>query len=692
MKRTFNVLVATAVLATQTWAHRAEAGDLEDFVARAQQKVSEKIQETDINASVSILDLGFDIGDILGLNTGIDYEYSLEPQSGKFLRKDKWEDSLRVRVGRGIEVNRTLKRHLTYARFYNEWRRAFGRIMFTPLDLRNISAQTLISMMQPGDLVSITFDKATFKGLAISGESGSVGAGFRAGRLVVGKITAKILKRADNKVTISFADADERGNNVGLDVGIQVIPGLLKIKLLRVNNTYRLRGSSDLATFTYDLGKAPARELLDKLLRSFDAVHLLADRDLRAEMLELNDDLASGLIDLTGSYDADAQNNEATTGVKKVQQVTSRIAAGTRTAMRFRLIPGLFESSRDGLNTINLVNVNLQGTLLEPGQYMVAYKSSLAKNKNGGSNSRFKSVNSAVYKPAPALDNPDAARGYRGLNDLMGISYHNEAKNQREVKELLTYAKLCNAGILECGARVNVRIIDGDSAEAAQLDNDSNVYSNYFFSRGFFEKVKRNLNWNARDERAMKDSIERRVEPLVREFTLNDHARSTRYIVNLLYQVLQKDCYTNLVGIEANRAEGLDRFFRGLFGNLECTADLNDINNDSTEHVRANLRYNMPAILISLYDPNILPPGNEERRASAASISELSQYFTINLNTQHRLRSGAVQTVNGLSFPQNTVDESLQVMQFTSLIETWQQQTDNGITQADKQNMLQNLR
>jgi hypothetical protein len=323
---------------------------------------------------------------------------------------------------------------------------------------------------------------------------------------------------------------------------------------------------------------------------------------------------------------------------------------------------------------------------------MVAYKSSLARTKNGGTSARLKSVNSAVYKPAPALDNPDAARGYRGLNDLMGISYHNEAKNQREVKELLTYAKLCNAGILDCGERINVRIIDGESAEAARLDNESSVYSNYFFSRGFFEQVKRNLNWNARDERAMKDSIQRRIEPLVREFTLTDHARSTRYLVNLLHQVLQKDCYTNLVGIEANRAEGLDRFVRGLFGNLECTADLNDINNDSTEHVRANLRYNMPAILISLYNPNILPPGNEVRRAAAAEISALSQHFTMSLNTQHILAEGTMKTVNGLSFPKDDVDASLQVMQFTSLIETWQQQTDNGITQADKQNMLQNLR
>lgn len=670
MKKTFNVLLATAVIATQAWTQTTQASSLEEFVTKARDKVVEKIHNSNISVSANVLSLGFNIGDMIGLGTNTKYRYVLDPDSGKYLRQDIWEDALKLRTP---IYNRDLKRHMTYGRYYSDWHQALSHMMFSPLDLRNISSQTLINSMRPGDMASMTFDQAVYKGPNVGGESGNLSGGFRAGQLVTGQLTAKILREKDNKVLISFANTDQKGTNVGFNIAFALIPGLLKIKIIDSDNNFSLRGNSALASYEYDLNNPRSREVLDKLLQAFDSVSILSDAQLRSEFIDLDDHLSAGLIDVTPSADASQDPNS---GISPVSSAHNQIATGHQNSFRF--LSGLYRY--DGISTMNVLNINsMEG--INPGQYLVAY---ISKNYNEARSS-IRTMNSAIYKPAPTLTNTAQARGYRGLQDLVGITYHTEANHQSEVKEILTYAKLCNAGILACAAPMQANVVDRESDAGQRIVNRANptssMDSNYFISRGLFEKIKQRLNWGASSPDARRQAIRSSIEPLVREFLIDDFDRSTSFMTNFFYEVLDKSCYTNLVGIEANSNNAFKRFF-GVGG---CTTDLTDINND----VRINLRYNMVSFLLNLYDPQLLPAlSTPMARANPAAIQELSQYFSVSYNTTYDLTSGATQVVNGLSFNMSGNSRTNQAMQLTSVIQNWQQVAGNNLTYSDKQKML----
>jgi hypothetical protein len=679
MKRALSIALAATMLTTQVWAHRAVASD--GTFDRIHDEVEKKIKGSTLSVGTSLLDLNFNLDDILNVGTGLKYEYSLNPESGKFLRQDKWTDYVQARVSLVAIADRRISRYMSYGRYYSDWRTALSNVIFTPLDLKNLNSDTLENRMHAGDMASITFDKATFLGVGSDMTPSTINVGFRAGQVFTGKITTKILRRSDNKVTISFANADETSHALAANIGINIIPGLLKIKLLSIDENFHLRGTADLATYTYDLANPVAKAALDKILDAFDSPSILQDAALLRAGLDLHTDLPDGLLNLVPSEQASLDSNS---GITKEQKVTNSIVAGSRSRIKFNLIPGLLGSNSDSLQSINLLDINLSGTFTKPGQYLVGYRSEIDKQSNFGTNSRVQTITSVVYQPDPVLRNRDEGRGYRGLNDLVGISYHTEAKKMTNVKELLTYAKLCNSGLLDCPP-IQISVIPEDSPAAARLSPNSNVNSNYFFSKGLFEKVKQRMNWEASSENQRRDSIRASIAPMIKEFVLDEPEKRTASLVKFFYEVLDNNCYSNLVGLEARKQKS---FFKNLFNPGKCATELFNISDE-------NIRHNMPALLISLYDPTILPAASTPMlKADPAARAELAKYFAVSINTKYESTDKVERTVNGKAFGLSASDSNsnaAQVMEFTSLIDTWQQQTNNTLTWTDKAKMLKQL-
>lgn len=672
MKRTMNVLMATSMLFAQNaWSNEGLAERIRGFVG-------EKLRQTEINASAG-LNLNLDIADALRLGTGLDYEYSLDPDSGKYLRQDRWEDKVRARLGYGVVADREIKRILTYGRYYADWSTALTNFMFSPLNLRGLNSAVLQNSMRAGDMAAVTLEKASFLGLDVTDNSGTIGLGGKAGKVFSGKITVKILKRADGKVTLNFANADENSIVLAGRVNINIIPGLLRLKLLQVEQNLRLRGKADLATFTYDLNNPVAAAALDQILQSFDEVSILQDDRFLRDGIDLSPEISKGLINVVASDEA---SESAGSGVVKEQDVNNDIVLGSRSRVRFRF---LSNHSTDSAQSMNIVDLNISGNGISTGQYLVGYRSESQRTSGLGNRSQIKTTSSVVYKPDPVLTDSSQARGYRGLSDLIGISYHTEARGHQNVKELLTYAKLCNAGILNCGGDIAVSVVPEGSAAADRLERRSNIYSNYFISRGLFEQIRNRLQWSRLAEDQKRAAILENIEPLVSQFVVEGAVEKSREVTNFLYDVLEHGCYSNLIGLEARNVRG---FFRRMF-NTQCAKNIYELSDE-------NIRFNLPSLLISLYKPTLF--GNAQNpyvKASAADKAELAQHFAVSVNTTYQTSDEMERNVNGLDFGLSRSDSGgstgAEAIEFTSLIETWQQQTHNSLTYSDRQRMLRNL-
>jgi hypothetical protein len=532
--------------------------------------------------------------------------------------------------------------------------------------------------MQKGDMAQITLSKATFLGLRVSSHN-TISVGASAGKVFTGKITTKILKRADGKVTVSFANADENAIQLAANVKLEVIPGLLKIKLLSVDHDFRLRGTADLATYTYDMNNEKAVAALDQVLSAFDEPTILGDENMLKSGLDLNPYLRKGILDVTASEEA---SRDISSGIVKEQKVANNIVAGNRSRIEFSLIPGLLQSKEQKLQSLNLIEMNLSGTFIKPGQYIVGYRTNLTQEKAFGDNTKMNNITSVVYQPDPVLQNPSQARGYRGLHDLVGISYHTESSARFNAKEMVTYAKLCNAGLIDCAAPINLTVVAPDQAREESKDKKE-MNSNYFFSRGLFEKIKARMNWSASSKNQKSDSIKAAIQPIINEIVLEKADETTQRMTNFFNEVLEKDCYSNLIGLEAKRQK--NGFFKNLF-NSECAMDLYNISDDL-------VRLNMPSLLIAMYNPEILPAlSNPLARVSPDTKAELAKYFSVSYNNSYKADGqDMIRTINGASYGMSVADSSTsaaQVMEFTSLINTWQQQQNQGLTLSDRTRML----
>lgn len=684
MKKSLNVFLATTMLATSLFTHNAMANEEASRLERLKAKVIEKIKDSRLSGSASI-SLPLELDDVLGIRTGIRYQYVLDPDMGNFLRQDKWEDYVQAGTIGPIAIDRKIGRQISYGRFYKDWNVALKEFLFTPLDLKGLNANTIKEKMKAGDMASVTFDKHTFLGLRGSATNGAVTVSGLAGKVFVGKITAKMLRRADNKVTISFANADENSIKLAANVKIEIIPGLLRLRLLNFDNDFRLRGTADLASYTYDLNNPKSLEVLNGVLASFDEPTILQNEDLLREGASLSTKLSKGLIDVTAS---ETSSNDITSGITKEQKVTNNIVAGNRRNMEFKLIPSFLQSKSHKTQSVNLMDINLSGSFIKPGQYIVGYRSQHSDSRVFGSNNRITNTSTVVYQPDPVLNNADRARGYRGEHDLVGISYHTDATQSSNVKELVTYAKLCNAGLIACDASIDLRVVAPEDATARESKNASSVNSNYFFSKDLFTKMKQRMNWSGRNSNEKSDAIKQVITPLIQEMVISndkaaetDHERKTiNSMTSFFAEILENNCYTNLAGIDAQQHTG----FKKLFEN--CGRNVYDIQDEL-------VRLNMPALLIALYDPTILPLlNNPQGRASAEAKAELAKYFSVSFTNRYKTTEGVEKIMNGLSYGMSAADtttSAAQVSEFTNLIQTWQRRQNLDYDQFDRILMLQ---
>lgn len=675
MKRTVNSILAASFFATQFLAISAHA---DSFLEKMTRKVEEKIHSSKIAVGAG-LNLKLDAGDIFQVRTGLDYNYVLDPDMGQYLRQDKWKDYVSARIGYGLTAERSIERYFSYGRFYSDWNTALKTFTFSPLDLKDLDATKLQQRMQSGDMASVTFDKATFLGLRVA-NSGTVSASVSVGRVITGKITVKMLKRADGKVTVTFANADETAVRLSANARVEIIPGLLKLKFLSYDHDARIRGQADLAAYTYDLNNEKAKEALNKVLEALDEPSILGDEDLLKQGIALDPSLSRGLIDVTSS---DLASEDITSGVVKEQKLTSNIVAGDRSRFKFSLIPGLLESSNDKAQSINLVDIKMSGTFIKPGQYIVGYRTNLDREAAFGQNSRVYNVSSMVYQPDPIIQDPSRARGYRGLNDLIGLSYHTEAREQSNAKEMITYVKMCNAGLIDCAGPIRLSVVSPDSAQASNGRVRSSLNTNYFFSRGLFEQIKARLNWaqSSREDRIA--AISQRLANPIREMVLDQPEVRTASLARFFNEILENDCYSNLIGLDAQAQQG--NLFKRLFHPEKCGTNLYSISDEV-------VRLNMPSLLISLFNPNILPAaGDTSKRATAEDKADLAKYFTVSFNTQYITTDDVKKVVNGASYGMPIDDRngsSAQVLEFTSLVNNWQQQQNLDMDQYDRSKML----
>jgi len=448
-----------------------------------------------------------------------------------------------------------------------------------------------------------------------------------------------------------------------------------------------LRGTADLETFTYDLNSPRAAKALDKVLGALDKPTVLFDKKSLNQFVQVSPYLAKGLIDITESQVA---SDDVTSGVVREQQLNNNIVGGSYGRIKFNLIPGLLQSTDTNRQNTNLVNIKMSGSFIKPGQYIIGYKSKEASEKIFGKSERIGNVTSFVYKPSPELSRPADANGYRGLADLIGISYHTDSKQNENPKEMVTYAKLCNAGLINCPAPINLKVVDPSSQAAQAAQGKSMMNSNYFFSRGLFEKIKERMNWDRSSENQNEDSIRQAITPVLREITLPGESQNKEMdrMTSFFYEIFQNNCYSYLSGVQAKVPQSGGGFLGKLNHILspKCGNTLYSIDDEV-------IRLNMPTLLISLYDPNMLPPASEPtRRASADQIRELSKVFSVTISNRAVNEDGSERMANGNTFGMALEDSSTdasQIAEFTNLVSIWQHQQNNDLNYFDRVKMIQ---
>ncbi len=690
MKKSFKNLLAATVVASQFIAGQAFA---DSKLERITERVKDKIKNSSISASVNLDLLNFEIDDAFSAGNGIRYRYVLDADMGKFLREDKWSDYVYLEVSPGVAMaRRELRRDAAYGRFFekDQWSTALKTFLFSPLDLKNLSSEKVLRLIdegkvKAGDVLAVTLDKITFLGLAGGGNYGGVGINGRLGKAWVGKVTAKIFVKKDKKITLVFADTDESSIQAGGDVKIGLGIGGLSLKILSIDQNFRLRGNADLETFTYDLAQGAdsrAAKALDKVLGALDNPSVLFDKNSLNQLITISPSLAKGTIDIT---DSQMLSDDVTSGVTRQQQIANNIVGGAYGRTKFSLLPSFLESSSEHSSNINLVDIKLSGTWIKPGQYIIGYKSKTETERAFRSKERINNVTSYVYKPTPELTRPADANGYRGLADLIGLSYHTDSQQNENPKEMITYAKLCNAGVVSCPRAIDLRVVDPQTQDARGAQGRSRMNSNYFFTRGLFEKIKERMNFERSSENQNRDSIQQALAPVVREMVVQPEAQNKEIarMTSFFYDVLQYNCYSNLSGMNAEVAQS--NWFKRTF-NPKCGSNLYSIGDDV-------MRLNMPTMLISLYDPNMLPPLSEpNRRASPDQIRELSKVFSVSVSTRAVNTEGDELMVNGstfgLSLEANMTDAS-QISEFNNLVSIWQHQKNMDLNHFDRMKMIE---
>ena len=709
MKKTINFLIAASIMATQMFAANAIAAE-ESKIAQLKDKAVQLIKQQTINAGTSFNLFSISLDDYFKIDSGIRYRYLMENDMGKYLREDRWTDYVQANISMGpVAIDRSIRRDMAFGRFFDDWFTGLKTFLFSPLDLKGLNSKKIKDKLMPGDMTSVTLEKGTFLGLRGAVAYNNVTLDGSAGKVFVGKIVVKLLRKADNKVTITFANADESTMRFAVNVRIQIIPGFLSMKFLGLDEQFWMRGTAHLATYTYDLNNERATAALDKLLAAIDSPTILLDEEVLKEGISLDTRMSSGILDVTPSEIASA---DVTSGVVKEQKLVNKIVDGRRSHQEFNLIPSLLGSSKDRFESINLVDVELSGTFIKPGQYIIGYRTNNENENFFLSKNSINNMTSVVYRPDPFIADRTKAKGYRGLHDLVGISYHTDAEQTENAKELVTYSKLCNAGVIKCPAPIKLRVVDPDSADAmsARIDtklprehNNSNapmapassqtINSNYFVSHGLFEKIKERMNWNYSSQNQREDMIRQAIAPVIKEMVLpgKDHKNRdlqdimVMRMTDFLNEVLENDCYSNLIGLKAQNQKNI---WKSLFTE-KCGTELYNVSDEV-------VRLNMPLLLISMYDPSLLPPASEpNRKASAEQLSELAKYFSVVFNTNYRTTgdSSIMRSVSGaqfgaMLFEANDDNKAAQVIEFTNLISVWARQQNMDLDYFDRTRML----
>ncbi|MCC2679229.1 MAG: hypothetical protein K0R29_1805 [Pseudobdellovibrio sp.] len=692
MKKSFKHLLAATVVASQFIAGHAFAD--QSKLERITEKVKDKIKNSSISASVSLDLLNFEIDDAFSAGNGIRYRYVLDADMGKFLRQDKWSDYVYLEVSPGVAMaRRELRRDAAFGRFFerDQWSTALKTFLFSPLDLKNLSSEKVLRLIdegkiKAGDVLAVTLDKVTFLGLAGGGNYGGVGIHGRLGKAWVGKLTAKLFVKKDKQIQLVFADADENSIQAGGDVKIGLGIAGIDLKILSIDQNFRLRGNAELETFTYDLSRgadSKAAKALDKVLGALDNPSVLFDKSSLNQLIQVTPSLSKGLINITESQ---MLSDDVTSGVTRQQQVNNNIVGGAYGRTKFSLLPRFLESTNEHSSNINLVDIKLSGTWIKPGQYIIGYKSKTETERAFAAKERINNVTSYVYKPTPELTRPADANGYRGLADLIGLSYHTDSQQNSNPKEMITYAKLCNAGVVNCPRSIDLRVVDPQTQDARGAQGRSRMNSNYFFTKGLFEKIKERMNFDRSSDNQNRDSIQQALAPVVREMVVSnaeDQNKEIQRMTNMFHDVLKYNCYSNLSGMNATVAQS--NWFKRTF-NPKCSSNLYSINDEV-------IRLNMPTLLISLFDPNMLPSLSEpSRRASPDQIRELSKVFSVAVSTRAVNTDGDELMVNGqtfgLSLEANMSDAS-QISEFNNLVSIWQHQKNMDLNHFDRMKMIE---
>lgn len=685
MKNSFRKFMLSALVASQFVAGQSFAGSLESFT----EQVTQKLKNLNTSGSVGLDLVSLNLTDNFGVNNGFDYRYTIQTDREMYFRQDKWTDFIVFTARAGVlDGSRQYRRDVAFGRFYNpdKYGEALRTLMFSPLDLRGIGAEKILRMIDdgkllPGDALMVTLDKGTFLGLGAG-----VGVGTTAhasvGQSFVGKITVKIFVQKDKKLIVTFSDADSTSIVASAEVKIDL--ALAKLKILGINNHFNMRGTADLATFTYDLSQRnpQAMQALENILGALDKPFILFDQNSAKQLFTINPGISKGLIDITAS---EKGASDITSGITKIQEVTNNMVDGSFSRFKIILVPSFLEWKDVKSENVNLLDIKKSQSFVTPGKYIVGYKNVEDKDKSPGKNKSVVNTTSFVYKPSPGLKDSKDASGYRGLSDLIGISYHTDAKEMENPKEMVTYSKLCNAGLVNCPNPVRLGIVFKGSKDAKAAEGKTSINSNYFFSKGMFEKIKARLNWSTTDkEEDKKRMIRESIDPVVREMVLQPEYQDgdINSITNMLFSVLQYDCYSNLVGIRAKVKE--DDMLKS-FVNPSCYSNLYSIKDEL-------VRMNMPTLLISLFDPTILPPLSDlNRRAKQSQIDELAKYFSVTFSSRAKQADGTELSMENDTYGMSLLQENnaaAQISEFVSLISIWQQQEHLTLSPFDRATMV----
>jgi len=159
-------------------------------------------------------------------------------------------------------------------------------------------------------------------------------------------------------------------------------------------------------------------------------------------------------------------------------------------------------------------------------------------------------------------------------------------------------------------------------------------------------------------------------------------------MTSFFYEIFQNNCYSNLSGVQAKVPQSGGGFLGKLNHILspKCGNTLYSIDDEV-------IRLNMPTLLISLFDPSMLPPASEPtRRASADQIRELSKVFSVTISNRAVNEDGSERMANGNTFGMALEDSSTdasQIAEFTNLVSVWQHQQNNDLNYFDRVKMIQ---